>query len=218
MPALHVFHPFPTAVEQIGHGYAPASWEPSATMALHGAGVGRQEVAEVLVHPSSNSVAIRWQAAQRWQAMANVPIAGLTASDAAAAKFLLRLPILQAQTPAHHPLTSTLRACSLMHTPLSFWSSSSSGCEQHLADWTAVCSCPKEEACILIAISNALTRKTCCLVAGNGFKLSTVNEKDSRKASQHGCNNEPDNLLGSLVSDCRHCKCVYPSFVMTTAA
>ncbi|KAK9868616.1 hypothetical protein WJX84_006947 [Apatococcus fuscideae] len=92
-----------------------------------GSGVGRQEVAEVLVHAASNRVAVRWQAAQRWQAMANVPIARLTASDAAAAKQLLRLPILQAQTPSHYPLTATLRACSPLHTPLSFWSSTSSG-------------------------------------------------------------------------------------------
>lgn len=93
------------------------------------AGVGRQEVAEVLMHAASSRIAVRWQAAQRWQAMANVSIAGLTASDSAAARQLLRLPILQAQTPSHHPLTATLRACSPLHTPLSFWSAPSSGCD-----------------------------------------------------------------------------------------
>ncbi|KAK9816047.1 hypothetical protein WJX74_007756 [Apatococcus lobatus] len=54
-----------------------------------GSGVGRQEVAEVLMHAASNRLA--------------------------------------AQTPSHHPLTATLRACSPLHTPLSFWSSTSSG-------------------------------------------------------------------------------------------
>ena len=131
-----------------------------------GAGVGRQEVAEVLVHASSNRVAVRWQAAQRWQAMASVPIAGLTASDAASAKLLMRLPILQAQTLSHHPLTSTLRACSLMHTPLSFWSSTSSGCVQHLAPFPACDSaCGHTKAGMLVAFLPCRTSQTGTLVA-----------------------------------------------------